>query len=42
MLVRAGETNLLIDAGLSARALAAALAKKGVGASDFAWHFADA
>ena len=33
MLVRAGDTNLLIDAGLSVRALAAALAKRGVCAS---------
>ena len=34
MLVRAGDTNILIDAGLTVRALANALAKKGVAASD--------
>ncbi len=34
MLVRAGDTNILIDAGLTVRALANALAKKGVAASE--------
>ena len=34
MLVKAGDTNILIDAGLSARALANALAKKRVAAED--------